>query len=280
MAVDLSLTPGQLGEIWQAATVEEGIALLRHISAGDAADDAEAGGPPAPADEILLEFLYGALAFCKEQGLAAPKALAFLAVMQQTHALATSDLALTREDVLAGFAEKFLAATKALPAADRFALAEVQLLTQRARETLVRHLKLFQLVATQSQTLRESFAELFVQVPAKPPPLASFAEGDGAAAAPAEPEAPPAEAPPAAAAPAAAPPAEGGYDEAAAAAPSAAAAAPAAAPPADGGLADKELADAIGRAVAAQVSALQASMAAEYEAKEAALLERIAKLAK
>ena len=33
MAVDLSLTPGQLGEIWQAATVEEGIALLRHISA-------------------------------------------------------------------------------------------------------------------------------------------------------------------------------------------------------------------------------------------------------
>ena len=24
MAVDLSLTPGQLGEIWQAATVEEG----------------------------------------------------------------------------------------------------------------------------------------------------------------------------------------------------------------------------------------------------------------
>ena len=190
MAVDLSLTPGQLGEIWQAATVEEGIALLRHISAGD---DAEAGGPPAPAEEILLEFLYGALAFCKEQGLAAPKALAFLAVMQQTHALATSDLALTREDVLAGFAEKFLAATKALPAADRFALAEVQLLTQRARETLVRHLKLFQLVATQSQTLRESFAELFVQVPAKPPPLASFAEGDGAAAAPAEPEAPPAE---------------------------------------------------------------------------------------
>jgi len=195
--------------------------------------------------------------------------------MQQTHALATSDLALTREDVLAGFAEKFLAATKALPAADRFALAEVQLLTQRARETLVRHLKLFQLVATQSQTLRESFAELFVQVPAKPPPLASFAEGDGAAAAPAEPEAPPAEA-----APAAAPPAEEGYDAAAAAPSAAAAAAPAAAPPADGGLADKELADAIGRAVAAQVSALQASMAAEYEAKEAALLERIAKLAK
>ena len=70
MAVDLSLTPGQLGEIWQAATVEEGIALLRHISAGDAADDAEAGGPPAPAEEILLEFLYGALAFCKEQGIA------------------------------------------------------------------------------------------------------------------------------------------------------------------------------------------------------------------
>ena len=59
MAVDLSLTPGQLGEIWQAATVEEGIELLRHISAGDAADDAEAGGPPAPAEEILLEFLLG-----------------------------------------------------------------------------------------------------------------------------------------------------------------------------------------------------------------------------
>ena len=32
MAVNLSLTPGQLGEVWQAATVEEGIALLRHIS--------------------------------------------------------------------------------------------------------------------------------------------------------------------------------------------------------------------------------------------------------
>ena len=118
------------------------------------------------------------------------------------------------------------------------------------------------------------------RLPAKPPPLASFAEGDGAAAAPAEPEAPPAEAAPAAAAPAAAPPAEEGYDAAAAAPSAAAAAAPAAAPPADGGLADKELADAIGRAVAAQVSALQASMAAEYEAKEAALLERIAKLAK
>ena len=255
------------------------IELLRHISAGDAADDAEAVAAQPPAEEILLEFLYGALAFCKEQGLAAPKALAFLAVMQQTHALATSDLALTREDVLAGFAEKFLAATKALPAADRFALAEVQLLTQRARETLVRHLKLFQLVATQSQTLRESFAELFVQVPAKPPPLASFAEGDGAAAAPAEPEAPPAEAAPAAAVSRRPRPPK-----------RATTSPPRPAPPPPrcrrprrrptGASRTRRFADAIGRAVAAQVSALQASMAAEYEAKEAALLERIAKLAK
>ena len=175
----------------------------------------------------------------------------------------------SKDEAFRHFTDSLLEATKALPAAERFSLTEVKRLTEYASSTYIASLKLQQLVYTESQALRESHTEVFLQTPAVPPPTSSAveptADADG------EEEYAPedqsvvgeGEAPPASAggeAEADAPPAEGE-----------------AAPPPPA-LGDEQLTEAISATIAEQAAAVQQQMAAEYAAQEQALLERIAAL--
>jgi hypothetical protein len=260
IAFELKLSRAQLGEVWAAESDADATALLARIAQIEDMDE-------EPRKAIWVDFMYQQLAFAKEQSLIAPKALAFFDVVLKTHAYAVEAM-VSRQEAFTFFADQLLSATKALPVADRFSVLEVQRLSEHMQRAYLQNLKLHQLVFTQQQTTRESEAQLFLQTPAKPPPLAEA--GD-------EPPAPPASAPeadpeaaavPEAAAPEAAPPAD--------------AAAPAAAPaaPADDGLGNAELTAALNKALNLQVEALQAQMTAEYGAQEQALLDRIAKLEK
>jgi hypothetical protein len=265
------LSRAQLGEVWGAESDAEGAALLARIAQIEDVDE--------PRKAIWVDFMYQQLAFAKEQSLIAPKALAFFDIMLKTHAHAVESMAkkdgaavgsesdgLGRDDGFRYFADQLLAATKALPVPDRFTLLEVQALSQHAQSAYLQNIKLHQLVFTQRQTTRESEAQLFLQTPAIPPPLADASDE-----------------PPSTEEPASAPEAVPEADAAAAAeeAPAVEAPAEAEAPAVEGdGLGNAELTEAINKALSTQVEGLQAQMAAEYAAQEQELLERIAKLEK
>ena len=254
----VALTPAQLREVWGAPTPTAGAALVARI-AGEPDDFDE-----EPRTAIWVEFMYQAIIFAKEKALSPPKAIAFFTVMQETNINAIATMA-SKGAAFQFFADRLLAATKELPPKDRFTLPEVEQLLAYARTTYLSAVKLHLLVFTEPQVIRASKLSLFVQTPAVPLPLA-----DAKTAAEVEAEAAAAEA--AAAEAAAAPAPEAPAEPAPAAEP---AAAPASAEPA---LENAELAAAINKAVAEQVSALQAGMEAEYAAQEKQMLERIASL--
>jgi len=259
---ELKLSSAQLGEIWGAPSDDEATALLARIAQVEDPDE-------EPRKTIWLDFMYQQLIFAKEQRLVAPKALAFFDTMLKTHKHVVESMCTAKEG-FQFFAGAILAATKALPVRDRFSYVEMQALSEHVRTAYLQSIKLHQLVFAQRQTTRDSSADLFVQTPYPPMPLAAASDEP--------PPAPPAAAPEAAPeAPAAAPaeaPAAAPAEEPAAAPAEAPAAAPAAEPP----LGDAALAEAIGKSMEAQVAALKERMAAEYAAQESALLERISKL--
>ena len=140
----------------------------------------------------------------------------------------------SKEGAFQAFTDGLLNATKAMPLAERFSLAEVKLLTDHASSSYLSAVKLHQLVFTQEQTVRESYVELFLQTPAAPPATADAIDPN-AIPPPAPVAAPASEAP--APAPEVPPPAED-------------AAAPADAPPT---LDDEQLTAAIAATISAQV---------------------------
>ena len=160
----LELSRAQLGEVWGAESDAEGAALLARIAQIEDIDE-------EPRKAIWVDFMYQQLAFAKEQSLIAPKALAFFDVVLKTHAYAVEAM-VSRQEAFTFFADQLLSATKALPVADRFSVLEVQRLSEHMQRAYLQNLKLHQLVFTQQQTTRESEAQLFLQTPAKPPPLA------------------------------------------------------------------------------------------------------------
>ena len=153
-----------------------------------------------------------------------------------------------------------------MPMAERYSLAEVQLLTGHATTSYLHALKLHQLVFTEEQVVRESSTELFLQTPAAPPPTSAAIDPD--AMPPPAPAEPPAEAE------------ADTYAEAAAPTPAAAPAEEAAATPTEEAqpLADADLTAAITATINSQVAAHSAQLAAEYADQEQKLLNRIGEL--
>ena len=176
--------------------------------------------------------------------------------------LAAAESRCSKEAGFQFFTECLLSATKALPIPHRFSLPEVKLLADHAMSSYLSAIKLHQLVFTEEQTVRESYLELFLQTPAKPPATADAIDPNAV--------------PPPASAPAGAPaPASDSAPAPAEAVPAEYAPAPAEATP---GLDDEELTAAIAATVSSQVAALQSKMAADYAAQEQQLLDRIAAL--
>jgi len=254
-AFSTELSAAQLGEVWRAPTDEAALELLaRCLQLPDEYEE-------DPRTSILLDMHFKWLDFCKLNELTATKALTYLRVMVAMHAHAI-ETHCSKEAGFQVFTEGLLSATKAMPPAERFSLAEVKLLTDHAMSSYVSAVKLHQLVFTEEQTVRESYLELFLQTPAKPPATADAVDPDSIMPPATAPAGAPSSAPAPAPAPAEAVPAE--Y-----------APAPAEAVP---GLDDAELTAAIAATINAQVAALQSKMTAEYAAQEQQLLDRIATL--
>jgi len=246
------LSAAQLGEVWAAPTDDAALELLARCLQLPEEYEEE------PRITIWLDMLFKWLDFGKLNELTPVKALTYMRVMAMvhTHAVETN---CSKEGAFQAFTDGLLSATKAMPLAERFSLAEVKLLTDHASSSYLSAVKLHQLVFTQEQTVRESYVELFLQTPAAPPATADAIDPN-AIPPPVPVAAPASEAP--APAPEVPPPAED-------------AAAPADAPPT---LDDEQLTAAIAATISAQVAAIQSNMAGEYAAQEQALLDRIAAL--
>jgi len=248
------LSVAQVSEIFKLTSIEERLKNLGRCLAMDAEEVDE-----DLRTQIWLDMLLKHLIFCYDNELDETKALAFLGVMTALHAHAV-ETKCSKTEAYDFYKDAMLGATKALPLDQRFSLAEVQALTGHAVSSYLDAIKLHQLVFTEEQTVRESSAELFLQTPAVPPPMSAAVDPD-AAPAPA-PDAEPAE-----------PPAEEAT-EAAEQPPADEAPADEAPPPAE----NDALTDAISQTITAQVSAHREQLAAEFEAKEAPLLDRISTL--
>uniref|UniRef100_A0A7S2E3V6 Uncharacterized protein n=1 Tax=Haptolina brevifila TaxID=156173 RepID=A0A7S2E3V6_9EUKA len=254
-AFPTELSTAQLGEVWAAPTDETALELLaRCLQLPDEYEE-------EPRSSIMLDMLFKWLDHCKLNELTAAKALTYMRVMVATHTHAI-ETHCSKEAGFKFFTEGLFEATKTMPLAERFSLAEVKLLTEHAMSSYLSAIKLHQLVFTEEQTVRESYLELFLQTPAKPPATADAVDPDSIMPPAPAPTSAPVPAPASAPAPAEAVPAE--Y-----------APAPAEAVP---GLDDEELTAAIAATINAQVAALQSKMTAEYAAQEQQLLDRIASL--
>jgi hypothetical protein len=250
-----SLSVAQIQECFRASSTEERLKLLARCLAIEEEEVEE-----DLRKQIWLELLVKVLQFCKDEYLSPTRTHAFVGVIAALHAHAVESKC-SKLEGFDFFKDALLSATKALPLAERFSLSEAQALTGYARSSYLDAIRLHQLVYIEEQSLRQSQAELFLQTPAEPPPLAKGV--DPATMPPPEPDAP------AAAAPAvdASDPAE---PAAAPAADADAAAEPEAAAPSN-----DALTEAIAATINSQVEAHQQQLAAEFAAKEQTLLNRI-----
>ena len=250
-----TLTVAHVSEIFRTPSTDERLKLLSRCLERSAEAEEELR------EQIWLNMLLKVLLFCKEESLSPTRAHAFVGVMASLHAHAV-ETKCSKADAFDLFRDKMLGATKALPPTERFSLLEVQALTSYAQTSYLDSIKLHQLVFSEEQTVRQSAAELFLQTPAAPPPLASSAdpppeEAEAPAEAAAEGEAA-AEDPAVDISPEGEPAAEEGA--------------------AEGAASNDALTEAISATISSQVAAHQSQLAAEFATQEQQLLDRIGAL--